>query len=351
MVDTTVFVLHYSDDEIHPLMKENNLALNELLLRCVQTIKRNTRYPHKLVIVDNGSPEVGHEDAVNLLKEHGLAPEFLWVREPWHPVAVGANRAMDALETDYMAFITSDMKPGIDWLQYLIEPLKTDPWHMTACEPNITQYGVGDPNLYRTPSFWKKLQLKSGKFNAESVADYFEFNGVDFELDVYNEPNPQCKPHIMYGNDRISIFTASRDFIDVVGRYDEYFLRACEYQYYFQAMKNGIEKPTSVAGYTYLPHRGSLFRTGVGAYHPSTWKHHPTSPTSKTAEMEERPGGRIATDNYRYERGKFNVFAKKDNLHFRKSEEGKYEVYNTKTKEVLMTTTVLSEAITHWEGL
>ncbi len=343
MIDTTVFVLHYSDDKIHPLLKESNLALNELLLRCVQTIKRNTRYPHKLVIVDNGSPEVGHEDAVNLLKEHGLTPEFLWVREDWHPVAVGANRAMDALETDYMSFITSDMKPGIGWLYCMVEPLKTDKWHMTSCEPNITQYGIGDPNLYRTPSFWKILQRKKGENKAETIADYFKHNGVEYELDEYQEPNPKCRNHIMYGNDRISIFTASRDFIDVVGRYNENFLRACEYQYYFQAMKNGIENPTSVAGYTYLGHRGGLFRTGVGAYHPSTWKYHPTKPVLETLAH--------TTNNYRYERGTHNVFSKKDNLAFRKNEEGKYEVYHTETKKILLITSVLAEAITYWEGL
>lgn len=88
MVDTTVFVLHYSDDRIHPQLKESNLCLNECLLRCIQTIKRNTNYPHKLVVVDNGSSETGHEDAVNLLKDNRLNPEFLWVREDWHPVAV-----------------------------------------------------------------------------------------------------------------------------------------------------------------------------------------------------------------------------------------------------------------------
>ena len=244
MVDTTVFVLHYSDDKKNPAAMKNingiwkkkrisNLALNELLLRCIQNIKRNTKYPHKLVVVDNGSPEIGHEDAVTLLKEHGLTPEFLWVREDWHPVAVGANRAMDALETDYMNFLTSDMKPGKDWLAPMIEPLKEPQWHMTACEPNITMYGVGDPDRYRTPDFWKWLR-RTG--NNESVYKYFKVNGVPVEMDDWNEPVPKCRKFMKDGNQRISIFSASRDFIDKVGRYDEKYLRACEYQYYFQAI-------------------------------------------------------------------------------------------------------------------
>ena len=314
MVDTTVFILHYSDDRIHPIMKQNNLALNELLLRCVQTIKRNTTYPHKLVVVDNGSPEVGHEDAVNLLKEHGLSPEFLWVREDWHPVAVGANRAMDALETDYMVFITSDMKPGIHWLKCMIEPLKEKPWHMTACEPNITHYGIGDINLYRTPSFWKILQREKGQHKAETIAKYFKDNGVLFELDEFKEPNPKCSMFIKEGNERISIFSASRDFIDKVGRYDEKFLRACEYQYFFQAMKSGIEHPTSEASKTYLSHRGGLFRTGVGSYNSADITQH-------------APEG-----DKRYPRGAHNVFEEKTDIGFRRNESGIYEIFKTNTK-------------------
>ncbi len=330
MVDTTVFILHYSDDKIHTLMGESNLALNELLLRCVQTIKRNTRYPHKLVIVDNGSPEVGHEDAVNLLKEHGLAPEFLWVREDWHPVAVGANRAMDALETDYMAFITSDMKPGRNWLQHMVTPLKTDQWHMTACEPNITQYGIGDPNRYRTPDFWEILKRTA---SAEAVYKYFDVNGVGVEMDEWGEPVPECAPFIKEGNERISIFSASRDFIDKVGRYDEKYLRACEYQYFFQALKRGIENPTSEASCTYLSHFGGLFRSGVGSYHPNDIDKH--SPEGDT----------------RYKRGAHNVFAKKDKISFRRTEKGSYEIFKNETKQILHTESDLSKAITKWEEL
>ena len=279
MVDTTVFVLHYSDEKTNPTLYEkvngkfirntiSNMALNELLLRCIQSIERNTSYPHKLVVVDNGSPEVGHEDAVNLLKEHGLSPEFLWVREEWHPVAVGANRAMDALETDYMAFITSDTKPGKNWLQHMIEPLKLDQWHMTACEPNLTMYGVKDPEQYRTPALWKWLNYKS---SAQGVEDYFQKHGVAYEMDDWGEPVPVCRSFIKYGDDRIGIFTTSRDFIDQVGRYDEKILRSCEYQYYDQAVKRGIERPTSQAWHAYLCHFGALWRQGVGSY--TTIKH------------------------------------------------------------------------------
>jgi len=355
MVDTTVFILHYSDERMHPTLVNrkgkrktiSNLALNELLLRCTQSIKRNTKYPHKLVIVDNGSMEAGHEDAVNLLKENGLAPEFLWIREDWHPVAVGANRAMDALETDYMAFITSDMKPGLNWLQHMIEPLKQKPWHMTACEPNITMYGVGDPNRYRTPEFWEALKRDGDNIG---VQDYFKNNGVGVEMDEWNEPVPHCRPFIKEGNERISIFTASRDFIDKVGRYDEKYLRACEYQYFFQALKRGIENPTSEASYTYLSHYGSLFRTGVGAYHPDDWKYHPTTPTKSKGEDFTDSQHVKKRGVYEYRRGAHNVFAKKDLIGFRKKN-GIYEIYDTKTGNILKTTSNLGEAITKWEGM
>ena len=293
MVDTTVFVLHYSDDKIHPQIKVSNLALNELLLRCIQSIERNTSYPHKLVVVDNGSPEVGHEDAVNLLKEHRLTPEFLWVREDWHPVAVGANRAMDALETDYMAFTTSDKKPSKNWLRCMIEPLKNDPWHMTACESNKTLYGIGDPNQYRTPELWDYGRVHKSGYSgyAEAVKKYFANNGVPCEIDEYNEPVPVSRAFIKEGNARISTFTASKDFIDKVGRYDERYLRACEYQYYIQALKRGIEKPTSEAPYVYDPHFGGLYRKGVGAYHQEGFKHNPEG-------------------DFRFTEGKGNVFNK-----------------------------------------
>ena len=338
MGDTTVFVLHYSDDMMHPKLVSEvngewkrkticNLALNEMLLRCIQSIKRNTPYPHKLVIVDNGSSEVGHEDAVNLLKEYGLAPEFLWVREDWHPVAVGANRAMDALETDYMAFITSDMKPGKNWLGCMINPLKTDTWHMTACEPNITMYGVGNPNKYRTPKFWTSLKRHGDAFK------YFDVNGVGVEMDEWGEPVPKCKPFIKEGNQRISIFSASRDFIDKVGRYDEKYLRACEYQYYFQAIKKGIEKPTSEASYTYLSHYGSLFRSGVGSYHANDY--------NKYAPKGDRT----------YRRGAHNVFEVKDETIFRKNKEGVYEIFRKDTNQILFTTSDIVEAITRWEEM
>lgn len=343
MVDTTIFILHYSDDNIHPALKVSNLALNEMLLRCVQSVKRNTTYPHKLVVVDNGSPEVGHNDAVNLLKENLLTPEFLWVQEDWHPVAVGANRAMDALETDYMAFITSDMKPGKNWLRHMIEPLKDMPWHMTACEPNITLYGIGNPKQYRTPAFWEQLRNKN---TAENLEHYFTHNGVKYELDSYREPVPQCEPFIKEGNERISIFSASRDFIDKVGRYDEQFLRACEYQYYFQAIKRGVENPTSEASYTYLSHCGGLFRVGVGSYNPSNWKHHPVNPQSEGEDTGPQNSGKRG--EYRYKRGAGNVLAVKDNLKFRKTTQGA-EIIDEKTGRIVRTFTTVKEAIEWWE--
>lgn len=336
MVDTTVFILHYSDNKIHPYIRRtykvsvSNLALNELLLRCVQSIKRNTTYPHKLIIVDNGSPEVGHEDAVSLLKENGHTPEFLWVQEDWHPVAVGANRAMDALETDYMAFITSDMKPGKNWLQHMVNPLKTDSWHMTACEPNITLYGIGDPERYRTTDFWRMLKKRT---DAEAVYKYFDMNGVGVEMDEWGEPVPECRSFIKEGNERISIFSASRDFIDKVGRYDEKYLRACEYQYFFQALKRGIENPTSEASYTYLSHYGGLFRIGVGAYNGED--------INKYA-----PEG-----DMRYMRGRGNVFAVKDETVFRKNNIGNYEIFKKDTNQIIHTESDLSKAIAKWEEL
>ena len=344
MVDTTVFILHYSDDKIHPTFRRthevylSNLLFNEFLLRCVQSIKRNTTYPHKLVIVDNGSPEVAHEDAVKLLKEHGLTPEFLWVQEDWHPVAVGANRAMDALETDYMAFITSDMKPGKNWLQHMVTPLKEDRWHMTACEPNITLYGIGEPARYRTPALWEIVRRKDDpdpfiRRSAEAVYEYFDLNGVDVEMDDWGEPVPECRQFIKEGNERISIFTASRDFIDKVGRYDEKYLRACEYQYFFQALKRGIENPTSDASYTYISHYGGLFRMGIGAYGGEDIKKY-------------APEGDL-----RYQRGAGNVFAVKDEIVFRKNKEGKYEIFRKETNQILHTEQDLSTALSKWEEI
>jgi hypothetical protein len=206
-------------------------------------------------------------------------------------------------------------------------------------------YGVGPVNQYRTPEFWKALKRHS---DSEGVKKYFENNGVDFEVDPYGEPVPVCRPFIKKGNQRISIFSASRDFINKVGRYDEQYLRACEYQYFFQAVKRGIPEPTSEASYTYLGHYGGLFRTGVGAYHPDDWKYHPSNPFK--VDNPDRHLGKKYMPEFRYKRGKHNVFRKKDNLELRYFE-GRYEVFNAETGKTIISSKDPAEAVEYLESV
>lgn len=292
-----IYILHYSDTETHPNLKVSNLALNELMLRCVASIHEFTKEKHRLILVDNGSPPEAHTDMMQLLKEHGYEEETIWVREKWHPVPVGANAALKHfLDTgsEYMVFLTSDQKIGVNFIE-LGHQFMRSYGAPTFAEPNIgPYYGIGKLDRYRTKAFWEKLRTMShGAYSAEKIIGYCDKNGVKYVTDSWKEPavvSSDTRPGAE--GRRIGIFFANRNAVKRAGFYNEQYLRSSEFQYYYQALERGCQMLTM--GYIYLGHIGGLFRTGVGSYNARQYSTH-------------GPKGDL-----RFRKGKGNVFATKD---------------------------------------
>jgi len=266
-----VYILHYSDAEIHPLFKLSNLVLNEVLLRCLYSLREfGKNFAHRIVIVDNGSTPEGHEDMLQLMKEHGFETECIWNRKEWHPIPVGANAALkDFLDSgeESMAFITSDTKIGPSFLELGFQIINgLDP--QSFIEPVVAYpYTIGDPQKYRTPEFWEIARQGKMAVPSDAAKKYWDTNGVPSVLDSWGEIAPvSMDTRLGVPGRRIGLFFARRRAIEMAGFYDEQYLRASEFQYYKQAMEKGCKMETM--GYVYLAHLGGLHRTGVGSYHP-----------------------------------------------------------------------------------
>lgn len=265
MMSKRIYVLHYSDSKIHPKLNITNLALNEVLVRCLRSIKEFSDVEATVTVVDNGSSEEAHSDTIQLLRENQLDPNMIWVRNSSHPPGTGKNAAIkDFLSTDaeQMFFTTSDTKIGPQFLSTgfsMIAGLGAKAYG----EPNLCPYGIGDTKKYRTPEFWEKCKMNP-EVDAQNVQAYFNNNCVLYVLDSMGEPAPVSNIECGVEAGRIGLYFANRKAVEDTGLLDASWIFGDEFCQYDQAINAGCKAHN--LGAVYLCHMGSLYRSGVGCF-------------------------------------------------------------------------------------
>lgn len=87
--------------------------------RCIQSIKENTRTPHKLIIIDNGSTDgtqkwlLERSDLYNINSDQNLG------------FAAGFNLGLDVVETPYFALVNNDVIVTDGWLSRMLKTIKS----------------------------------------------------------------------------------------------------------------------------------------------------------------------------------------------------------------------------------
>ncbi|MDD3493731.1 MAG: hypothetical protein PHZ19_09585 [Candidatus Thermoplasmatota archaeon] len=280
-ISSLICVLHYADATQHRVFWTNNLALNELLLRCVSSIREHLDIEAELLILDNASPSVAHSDAISLLMEWGFKESFVWLdaENGLNTVSFATDQAVELfLESahDVLFFLTSDTKTGPKFFSSAEKLIAPGDFFG---EPNLSPYGIGRPDKYRTPEFWTKLRGREEN-RAENVAMYFGIHGVTFARDFWGEPAPCSTPRLGTELSRIGIFVASRRAVEKVGRLDEAVIWGPEYQYYDLAAEAGC-KVYNLDG-AYLCHIGGIYRSAlIGSFGLNAIRYDPSEKRGK----------------------------------------------------------------------
>lgn len=91
-----------------------------LTMRCIESIKRNTRTPYKIFIVDNGSREKTREYLEELkIKDHGLVTLIRNEKNLGFPKAV--NQGISSSGAPYVCILNNDSEVCEDWLAEMIK--------------------------------------------------------------------------------------------------------------------------------------------------------------------------------------------------------------------------------------
>jgi len=86
---------------------------------CIESVVRNTRYPYRLIVIDNGS---GEETRRYLAGLAGTIPDLVVIRNETNLGFVKAvNQGLRASNAPYVCLLNNDTIPAPGWLERLVE--------------------------------------------------------------------------------------------------------------------------------------------------------------------------------------------------------------------------------------
>jgi GT2 family glycosyltransferase len=107
--------------------------------KCITLLKDNTRYPYRLIVVDNGSVEPT-KAYLESLKE--LFPGYLLIRNNTNLGFVKAvNQGMRAAENSYVCLLNNDAYVKDGWLTSLTETVESGPASIGIANPTSNVFG------------------------------------------------------------------------------------------------------------------------------------------------------------------------------------------------------------------
>ena len=89
--------------------------------QCIESIKRYTKYPYKIIVIDNGSTD-------NTARELQKDPEIFNIENSCNlGFAAGFNIGLECVDTPYFVIANSDLIVTTGWLSSLVDHIEQDP--------------------------------------------------------------------------------------------------------------------------------------------------------------------------------------------------------------------------------
>ena len=98
----------------------------ELTRSCIEHITKNTRYPHRLILVDNGSDGETKKYLKDLKDKKGSAIELIR-NEKNLGFVKAVNQGLRASQAPYVCILNNDTMPGVGWLTELVKFAEENP--------------------------------------------------------------------------------------------------------------------------------------------------------------------------------------------------------------------------------
>jgi len=116
----------------------------EVTEKCVNALKRYTRYPYRLIIVDNGSEYKTSEYLKSLRKDF---PDYLLIRNRTNLGFVkAANQGMKRSNSPYVCLLNNDAYVTDHWLADLVMGIEEGPRQIGLANPSSNVFGIDSPD-------------------------------------------------------------------------------------------------------------------------------------------------------------------------------------------------------------
>ena len=145
--------LNMKCDIIIPVWNER-----ELTKACIESLRKNTRYPYRLIIVDNGSEPATENYLKNLKNEF---EDFLLVRNTENLGFVKAvNQGFGASGNPYVCVLNNDTAAHDGWLELLVKIAEIPDASIGIVNPTSNIFGKNSPDGNQLE--WQELDTARG---------------------------------------------------------------------------------------------------------------------------------------------------------------------------------------------
>jgi len=130
--------------EERPSVKKCDIVIpvwNELeyTRNCVESVKKNTKYPYRLIVIDNASSGPTEEYLRSMEKAF---PELLLIRNKANLGFVKAvNQGMSASGSPYMCLLNNDTLVTDNWLTFMVSAIESGPENIGIANPTSNVFG------------------------------------------------------------------------------------------------------------------------------------------------------------------------------------------------------------------
>lgn len=214
------------------------LTCNQLRMsiKCADRLMKNTKYPHRLIWIDNGSDKKNWAIMKEFLITH--YEDLIWIRNKENLFyAAGTNQGLKMSDAEFTVCLSNDVFLSPGWLTKMVEIMDRDP--MIGVLSPLTDNISGGANVKR---YFRKHLLPGMTFNA------------------INEMDPAFK--FVAGNVALFCGMIRRSVLEKVGYLDEtFFICGNDDDYNERVRLAGFR--TGVAGNVYVGHYHSATKNEI----------------------------------------------------------------------------------------
>lgn len=134
----------------------------EATKNCIDSIERNTSYPHRLIIIDNASSYITAKFLDNLKKNRD--PNIALIRNAENEGFIKAvNKGISLSASEYVCILNNDTVVTKGWLTEMIDIINRDP-QIGIVNPSSNNLGQKVPRKMTLDEYVKGIKEKSGFF-------------------------------------------------------------------------------------------------------------------------------------------------------------------------------------------